>query len=303
MKALVTGGAGYIGTTLIPWLQDSGYEVTVFDSLLHGGDALLPLFRDVNFHFIKGDMRDTRALTGAVKGQDLIVHLAALVGAPACEKDTHTAYTVNSWTTNTLAQLLSPSQRMIYASTVSVYGKSASKECTEESPLDPQSTYGKSKLEAESIALSYGHTALRFGTVFGISPRQRLDLVVNELVYNAVKTGAMLVYEPNFVRPWVSVTDAARAIVWAADTYQKEDVLNVVSMNTTKMKVAEVIKAATDAEIFVSTGSDADMRDYSVNASRIQFKGFRFSIDFFREISKMVEAFEAISVPNHFKNV
>jgi nucleoside-diphosphate-sugar epimerase len=303
MKALITGGAGYIGTTLIPRLQDSGYKVTVFDSLLHGGDALLPFFRDVNFRFIKGDIRDVRALKEAVRGQDLIVHLAALVGAPACEKDTHTAYTVNSWATNTLAQTLSPSQRMIYASTVSVYGKSDTKECTEESPLDPQSTYGKSKLEAEGISLSYGHTALRFGTVFGISPRQRLDLVINDLVYNAVKTGAMMVYEPNFVRPWVSVTDAARAIVWAADTYQKEDVLNVVSRNTTKMKVAEIIQEDTVAEIFVKAGSDADKRDYSVAANRIQSKGFRFSIDFHSEIRKMIEAFRAISVPNHFKNV
>lgn len=295
MKVLITGGAGYIGTSLISRLQDSGYEVTVFDSMLHGGDALLPFFNDVNFHFINGDMRDARAVRDAVKGQDVIVHLAALVGVPACQNAVHTERINVGGTKNLLRAIgVAHNRRLIYASTVSVYGKSATKACLETSIPDPQSNYGKTKCAAELLMQQAGATSLRFGTVFGLSPRMRLDLVVNELTYMAVKQGSMTLYEPAFVRPWVSVRDAARSIVWAVDTYQVGRVFNVVGENLTKGAVAHTIKGLTRAKIVKGYGTDTDMRDYAVHADRIKYAGFTFSETVYQGVEKMVKAFAAI---------
>jgi nucleoside-diphosphate-sugar epimerase len=304
MKVLVTGGAGYLGTTLIPTLQDHGYEVTVFDSLVYGGDALLPFFTDVNFHFIKGDIRDLRAVKDAVKGQDLVVHLASLVGVPACNKDVLTTQQINVQGTENILRAIGAkhSQRVVYSSTVSVYGKSVKKMCSELSDVDPQSMYGKTKYHAEQMMLHSDATCLRFGTVYGLSPRMRLDLVINELTYSAVKDGYMMVYEPTFIRPWVSVRDAARSIVWALDTHKTNNIYNVVGENLDKKTVAEIIQQETGASIYKAQGSDADMRDYAVQSSKIKNAGFQFMDTVGMGVKQMVRAFSALSVTNKYKN-
>ena len=203
---LVTGGAGYIGTTLIPLLLERDYNVTVFDSLLLGGDALLPFFRHKNFHFIKGDIRDKDALRQAVKDKGVIIHLAAIVGFPACSENPDLAYSTNVEGTRNLAILVKKNQYILFGSTGSNYGAVLNGICTEETPLNPLSVYGKTKTEAERILLeNTSVTAFRFATAFGVSPKLRLDLLINDLTYQALKQKYLVIYESSFMRTFIHV--------------------------------------------------------------------------------------------------
>ena len=246
-KILITGGAGYVGTTLIPLLLEREYEVTVIDSLIfNNGDRLIPFLSDKNFSFVKGDVRNLDLLKSLVQDKEIIIHLAAYVGFPICRlKGESESYSVNTQATQDLVDMLEDDQYLLFGSTGSNYGEVIGL-CTEETPLNPLSIYGKTKTEAEKIVMSRENsTAFRFATAFGISPRMRLDLLVNDLTYKAVTEGYAVIYESHFLRTFIHVRDLAKSFVFAIDNHErmKSNVYNVGSnkMNHTKREVCELV--------------------------------------------------------------
>ena len=212
-KILITGGAGYVGTTLIPLLLEREYEVTVIDNLLfNNGDRLIPFLSDKNFNFVKGDIRNLDLLKILIKDKDVVIHLAAYVGFPICRlKGEDESYSVNTQATQDLVDMMKEDQYLLFGSTGSNYGEVVGT-CTEETPLNPLSIYGKTKTYAERIVMSRKNsTAFRFATAFGISPRMRLDLLVNDLTYKAVTEGYAVIYESHFLRTFIHVRDLAKS--------------------------------------------------------------------------------------------
>lgn len=308
-KLLLTGGAGYLGSAFLAY-HNNAYDITVFDNLLHGGDALIPYFRDVNFHFIKGDIRDKRDVEKAIKGKDVIVHLAAIVGLPACEANWQVAEDVNyggSWTV--ARETAYSEQRVVYASTVSVYGKVVDEICTENTYTLPLSHYGQTKRRAEQALLDYGAetTAFRFPTLFGVAPRMRTDLMVNDLTYQAVKTGGAVVYEPEVKRSFLHVRDAVRAMEMAIDRHEmSKQVYNPgdESLNVTKRQLADVIAKETGAKFhYAPIGHDGDGRDYEVSYEKIKSLGYRTSMSLELGVREVAQAAHAMSVRNPYANI
>jgi nucleoside-diphosphate-sugar epimerase len=309
MKVFITGGAGYIGTTLVPLLLERGYDVTVFDSLLFGGTPLIPFFRNPHFHFIKGDIRDKGALETAAQGADVVIHLAAIVGFPACRENPSLAYTTNVEGTENLANIVSPSQYVLVGSTGSNYGALEDAMCTEDTPLNPLSIYGKTKTEAERIIMEKGNaTAYRFATAFGISPRLRLDLLVNDLTYQAVKQKYLVVYEAHFMRTFIHVHDIARSFLFAIDnmTAMKGQVYNMGNerMNASKKDICDMIAQKTGAYVhYAGVGEDADKRNYMVSYEKVRKVGYDTTITIEQGIDELIRTFEAIKVVNPFTNI
>jgi nucleoside-diphosphate-sugar epimerase len=308
MKILVTGGAGYVGTSLVPILLDQGHEVLVLDNLMFGGDQLLPFFRRPNFSFVRGDIRNREDLAPAVRDRDVIVHLAAIVGYPACRKDPRLAEDVNVGGTRLLASLLSRDQLVLYGSTGSNYGK-VEVVCTEETPLHPLSLYGQTKTLGEQHLLDNCTTvAYRFATAFGVSPRLRLDLLVNDFTYKSVTQGYLVVYEKHFKRTFIHVHDMGRAFALAIDKAEtmKGEVYNAGSnaMNFSKEDICELIKAKVDCYIhYADIGEDADKRDYVVSYEKINRLGYDTTIGIEDGISELVRAFGAVSFKTPYTNI
>src|SRR5271155_1564804 len=203
MRILVTGGAGYVGTVLVPLLLREGHEVTILDSLMYQGEVLLPFFSIPNFKFIKGDVRDKRILKDVCKDQDVVIHLAAIVGLPACREHPDAAEGTNYMGSVNIAKSLSKDQVVLFSSTGSNYGE-VNEICTEETPLNPLSIYGDTKTRAEKYLMDNSScVAFRFATAFGLSPRLRLDLLVNDFTFAAVKQKYIIVYESWFMRTFI----------------------------------------------------------------------------------------------------
>lgn len=283
-KILVTGGAGYLGSTMVPMLLAEGYEVTVYDCLKWGITPLLPVVHHDNFHFVKGDTRDHENLRPYVEAADGIVHLAAIVGYPACKKEPEASIAINQTATEFIASILKPEQRMIYASTGSCYGAITGM-CTEETAISPLTLYGETKAEGEKAARAAGGVALRLATVFGSSPRVRSDLLVNNLLQLALKLKTFDVYEGHFRRTFLHVQDCARAFIFAMQHYgdMSGQAFNVghESMNMTKMDVARAIeKHVEGCKITESDqGEDLDKRDYEVCYRKIAKLGYEVRND------------------------
>ncbi len=312
MKILITGGAGYVGSTLIPELLALGHQVTVFDNLMYGGDSLISFFRNKNFSFIKGDVRDASAVKSACTGYDAVIHLAAIVGFPACRENPDLAQAVNVGGTKNVVDATSKSQIVLFASTGSNYGKLSELTepiCTEESPLNPLSIYGKTKTEAENIAMMPGNAvAFRFATAFGVSPRMRLDLLINELVYTAAKQKYLVIYEASFKRTFIHVRDIALSFMFALNNYEKMkgEVYNVGSekMNASKKEVAELIAKKTGAYLhFADVGEDQDKRDYVVSYKKINSLGYDITIGVEEGIDELVKVSQVIKVSNPYMNI
>lgn len=309
MKILITGGAGYIGTSLIPMLLDRGYRVTVFDSLTYGGDPLLPFFRNPSFEFLFGDVRDRASVEEACRDKDLVIHLAAVVGFPACRKDPELAAAVNVEGTNNVVRSLSTGQLVLFGSTGSNYGALVDAVCTEETPLNPVSVYGKTKTKAEQIVMDTGlGIAYRFATAFGVSARLRLDLLVNDFVYQAVTQKYAVVYESQFLRTFIHVADIARSFLFAIDnaSSMKGQVYNVGSeeLNFSKRQVCEMIRDATGAYFhYADVGEDADKRNYVVSYRKIRSLGYQTTIGLESGIRELVGALQAIRIRNPYSNV
>lgn len=308
MKVLVTGGAGYVGTTLIPILLNEGYEVTAFDNLMFGGDHILPFFRSPNFSFIEGDVRDEDALWNACKSADVIIHLAAIVGYPACRKEPDLAKGVNVDGTRNLIKATSKNQLIIYASTGSNYG-AVVEVCTEDTPLNPLSLYGQTKTLAETMLMEDRNTiGFRFATAFGVSPRMRLDLLINDFTYKAITQGYMVVYESHFMRTFIHVHDMGRAFLFGIRNQEKmkNNIFNVGSekMNYSKKDVCEMIKERTEFYVhYADIGEDLDKRNYVVSYEKINSLGYDTTITVEEGVEELVKALKAIKFKIPYANV
>ena len=301
-EVLITGGAGYIGTTLIPELLVKGYNVTVYDSLSYEGDILIPYFANPNFKFIKGDILEKDKLQKALEGKDVVIHLAALVGYAACERNHNMTQLVNCDATDSLVEMLTPNQLLLFGSTGSNYGKVTDGVCTEETPLNPTSLYAETKTYAEEKAMSHGNTiAYRFATAFGSSPRLRLDLLVNELTYLAVTQGYIMVYQPEFMRTFIHVRDLVKSFVFGIENANKMSgqVYNVGSnkLNYSKRDVCEMIKSKTGCVVtYNDFDSDKDHRDYVVSYDKINTLGFDTSLTLEEGIDELIKVYQTLNL-------
>ena len=306
-KILVTGGAGYIGTSLVPKLLNKGYEVTVFDNLMVGGNQLIPFFRYENFKFIRGDIRNIEELKNAVKDQNIIIHLAALVGFPACRMNPELAREINVQGTINLIDVCDRNQLIFYGSTGSNYG-SVKDICTESTPLHPLSLYGETKTKAEELLLERGNTiAYRFATAFGISPRLRLDLLINDFTHKCIKDGYLVVYEKNYMRTFIHVSDIAECFIFGIENIDDmvDNVFNVGNdlMNHSKEEVCDMIGDKTGAFIhYEEIGEDADKRNYIVSYNKIKKLGFETNITVEEGINEVINALKVTDFKNTYTN-
>jgi nucleoside-diphosphate-sugar epimerase len=307
MRILITGGAGYVGTSLIPQLLEKNHNVRVFDNLMYGGNQLIPFFKHKNFEFLKGDIRDINAVRKAVKDQDIIIHLAAIVGYPACRKNPILAKEVNvDGAKNVISA--SSDQLIIYASTGSNYGN-VDDVCTEDTPLDPLSLYGQTKTLAERLLLDSRKTiAYRFATGFGVSPRMRLDLLINDFTYKALTEGYLVVYEKFFKRTFIHVRDIGRAFLFALENAEKmrNNVYNVgsESMNYSKEEICNILKKKIDFLVhYDEVGKDVDKRNYEVSYEKIKKLGYKTSISVEQGIDELIPVFNTLDTKKPYSNV
>jgi nucleoside-diphosphate-sugar epimerase len=309
MNVLITGGAGYIGTTLTSLLLSHGYKVTVYDSLKFGGNHLVNFFRNKDYKFIKGDVRDKSNLKIYIDKADVVIHLAAIVGYPGCAKEPRLAREVNVDATKLLTSLVSKDQLVLFGSTGSNYGIVESGLCTEESPLNPISLYGITKTQAESIIMNESSgVAYRFATAFGLSQRMRLDLLVNDFVNRAVNDKYIVVYESHFMRTFIHVHDIARSFLFAIKNREEMigQVYNVGSdkLNHSKKDICNLIKGQTDFYLHnAEYEKDADARNYAVSYEKITRLGYNTSISVEDGIKELVQAMQIFKPYNPYKNV
>ncbi len=310
-RILVTGGLGYLGSIVCEHLLDAGYQVTALDNLLYGAgqQGLFHLCANPVFEFIKGDVRDEAVLAQALRRADVVIHLAAIVGAAACDRDPSMATSVNLDAVRLLTRLRSPNQLLIYPNTNSGYGTTTGETlCTEETPIRPISLYGRTKVEAERVVLDRPNAvALRLATVFGMSPRMRLDLLVNHFVHAAVTDGYLVLFEKDFKRNFVHVRDVAdcmlHVIGHAAGMTGRAFNLGLDSANLSKEELALKIKQYMPNFYihFAPIGKDPDQRNYIVSNRRLREAGFvaRRSLD--DGIQELIKGYRMMGRPL-FKN-
>ncbi|MBR5262901.1 MAG: NAD(P)-dependent oxidoreductase [Clostridia bacterium] len=289
MKIAITGGAGYIGSVLVPELLSLGHEVSVLDNFYFGQTALLDCCADKNFNIIRGDARDKDTLAKFIDGAELIIPLAALVGFPLCDYDKIAAKTTNLDAILTLLEIRKPEQKIIFPCTNSGYGTSdGSIYCTEETPLNPISLYGTTKAEAEKAILEAGNSmTFRFATVFGASPRMRLDLLVNDFVYRAVNDRTMIIFEGHFKRNFIHIRDVVGAYIHAIDNFEtmkgKAYNCGLSDANLSKIELCEKIREHIPQFTFFESeiNSDPDKRNYIVSNDRLESTGWKpkYSLD------------------------
>lgn len=310
-KIFITGGAGYIGTSLIPLLLKNGYKVTVYDSLIfNSGDNLLPFISNPNFLFIKGDIRDQNKIKTYVNKYDIIIHLAAYVGYGICrERGELESYEVNTLATKSIVNLLSNEQYLLFGSTGSNYGEVIGI-CTEDTPLNPLSIYGRTKTDAEMIVMNkLNSIAYRFATAFGVSARLRLDLLINDLTYKALTQKYAIIYESHFLRTFIHVRDIANSFLFAIENKDamKNNVYNVGSnnMNYSKKEICELIKLEIPDVLFhyADIGEDADKRNYKVSYEKINKLGFDTTITIQEGILELKKAINLISINSKYHNI
>ncbi|HBQ38639.1 MAG TPA: hypothetical protein DD714_06610 [Candidatus Omnitrophica bacterium] len=302
MKILVTGGAGYLGSVLVPTLLAGSHEVAVLDNFLYGQASLLDCCHHQGLTIIRGDARDRAVLEAAVKQADAIIPLACLTGAPACDRNPAEARRINLEAIRLLLELRSRTQPIIFPTTNSGYGiGQAGIHCTEETPLRPVSLYGQLKVEAEQAVLEAGHSVtLRLATAFGISPRMRLDLLVNDFVYRAVTDRFLVIFQGHFTRNYIHVRDVAGAFAhtlthWDAMQGQPYNV-GLSEANLSKLELCAEIKKQLPAFYYVEAaiGEDPDKRNYIVSNEKIERTGFRAQVSLQQGIAELIKGYQIV---------
>jgi nucleoside-diphosphate-sugar epimerase len=324
MKILITGGAGYIGSVLVNKIfkaasnYDNGLEknnpfhslknveqVTVYDNLLYKQTTLLDQCYRNNFRFVYGDVRDTEKLKNEVENHDVIIPLAALVGAPLCARDINATYDINQKQVENIISFCNKGQKIIYPNTNSGYGIGEKNEfCTEKSPLNPISDYGISKCNAENAVLNYGGVTLRLATVFGLSPRMRLDLLVNDFTYKAVNDKYIVLFEKDFKRNYIHVQDVALTFIYMINNYDKfvGESFNVglSSANLSKFELCQTIKKFIPEFVikYDDFAQDPDKRDYIVSNEKIEATGWNPHYSLESGIDELIKGYQIIKHNN-----
>jgi nucleoside-diphosphate-sugar epimerase len=309
-RVLVTGGAGYIGCVMVPALLEVGYHVTLLDRFPDGDGVLAGCCRFDSFVPVRGDARDQSLMRKLVAKADIVLPLAALVGAPLCAQNPHNAVSVNRDAIVALVGMLGRDQRLVFATTNSGYGiGERGQYCTEESPLRPVSIYGTSKVEAERAILDGGNgVTLRLATVFGMSPRMRLDLLVNDFTWRAVTDRAVVIFEGHFKRNYIHIRDIARAFMHAIANYASMNNqpynVGLSDANLSKLELCAKIKEHVPQFVYLEApvGEDPDKRDYIVSNSKIEATGWQPEWPLDRGISELVKGYTMLR-NSRFSNV
>jgi nucleoside-diphosphate-sugar epimerase len=298
-KVLVTGACGYIGSILCEHLLDAEYQVTAVDNLMYENASLFHLCAEDDFHFVRGDVRDRGLMGDIVGGHDVIVPLAALVGAPACKRDPAYARSVNLEAIRMLYQVRNPEQLVVFPTTNSGYGsKSGETYCTEETPLEPISLYGKTKVKAEEELLESPNTiTLRLATVFGMSPRMRVDLLVNDFVHEAVERRYIVVYEKDYKRDYIHIRDVADCIIHCIESADemvgRAYNVGLDEANLSKQELAEKVKEHVGRFeiVYSDIYSDPDKRNYIVSNERLREAGFTATRTLDQGIEELIKGY------------
>jgi len=299
---LITGGAGYIGSIFVPELINLGHNVTVIDNFCFKQTSLNHLCNHKNFSVINGDVRDRNLISKLLKSNDVIFPLAALVGAPLCKKKPEEAKSVNCDSIINMLKDLSKDQQVIMPTTNSAYGTGDENNlCDENSPLKPISQYASDKVEVEKELMSRENSiSLRLATVFGMSPRMRLDLLVNDFTYRAVYDGALVLFEGHFKRNYIHVRDVSRAFIHALNNFSsmKSNVFNIglSDANLSKIELCEEIKKVIKNFYFIEAGNqkDPDQRNYIVSNEKIEKTNFNPLYKLPEGIKELVKGYRMI---------
>ena len=309
LRILVTGGAGYLGSVLCERLLDAGHHVTVLDSLLYQQNSLFHLCANPRFEFVHGDARDNSVVGGLAKDADALIPLAAIVGAPACDRDPLLARSVNLEAIRLLNRVRSSGQLIVYPTTNSGYGtKTGDVFCTEETPLEPISLYGQTKTQAEQELLqSPNVVTLRLATVFGMSPRMRLDLLVNHFVYAAATDGYLVIFEKDFKRNYIHIRDVADCFLYCIENSNsmagRAYNAGLDTANLSKQDLALSIKKHVPKFYihFAEVGSDPDKRNYIVSNQRLREAGFEAKRSLDEGIVELLKGYRMMG-RSQFKN-
>jgi nucleoside-diphosphate-sugar epimerase len=303
---LVTGGAGYLGSILVPTLLARGCAVTAVDNFMYGQTSLLDCCAYENFTIVRGDVRDERLMLPLLKKADVIMPLACLVGAPLCAQKPIEARSINLDAILLLLKNASKAQRFISPTTNSGYGVGqAGVFCTEETPMNPISLYGVLKVELEQALLAAGAVSLRLATVCGVSPRMRLDLLVNDFTYRAVVDRFVVLFEAHFKRNYIHVRDVARAFCHALDHFDamKGQPYNVglSDANLSKMELCqEIQKQIPDFTVMEAPiGKDPDQRNYIVSNAKIEATGYQPQVSIQRAIAELIKGYQVVRRNQH----
>lgn len=302
MKILVTGAAGYIGSVLVPLLLKKGHEIIAIDNFMYKQTSLLECCYSDRFSLINGDVRNTALVEKYLKKVDAVLPLACLTGAPLCDKDPITARSVNFEAIKSILEKRSPNQIIIFPTTNSGYGIGEKGiQCTEDTPLRPVSLYGQLKVEIEKMILESGNSiTFRFATVFGVSPRMRLDLLVNDFTYRAYYDRFIVLFEAHFKRNYLHVRDAAQAFVFGLENFEhmKNEAYNVglSDANISKSELCKVIKTHIQNFYFseADIGEDIDKRDYIVSNKKIESTGFKTEYSLSFGVQELIKGFQII---------
>jgi len=313
MKILVTGGAGYIGSILVPKLLEKGHEVTVIDNFMYNQASLLDCCHNKKLTIIRGDVRDKKLIAEHLKNVDAIFPLAAIVGAPACDKNPTAAWSTNYDAVKMILDLRKKDQPIIFPTTNSGYGIGQKDVyCTEETPLNPISLYARSKVEIEKLILKYGNAiTLRLATVFGISPRMRIDLLVNDFVYRALLDRSLTLFEAHFKRNYIYIGDVARAFIHCLENFDRmeNEAYNVglSSANLSKLELCEEIKKRFPKFWFTEYKvkdwiKDTDQRNYIVSNAKIEATGFKAKTSLLEGIDELIKGYQVMR-RSQFSNI
>lgn len=301
-KILVTGGAGYIGSILVPELIFAGYEVSVIDKFIYQQNSLAHICFDSSLKIINGDVRDQELMTSLLAKHDVIIPLAALVGAPLCKSDPIAATSTNKDAILWMLSKLSSQQTVLMPTTNSAYGKGGENNyCDESSPLFPMSLYAKDKVEVERALMSHSKAiSFRLATVFGMSPRMRIDLLVNDFVYRAVYDRSIVLFEGHFKRNYIHIKDVASAFLFGLENQDKMfgQIYNIglTEANLSKLELCQKIKKYIPDLVVMEAGigQDPDQRDYLVSNLKIESIGYspKFSLD--AGICELIKGYQMI---------